>query len=172
MKASSTLAAVLAEVSMKTSPCSRAKASPSSRFTSRRASRSLQEHACQISLVIVQKFSRPFVANEHDHHVAVAVLPGIFQPSGLRRCKKNIDHEISICLKMRTSRRRTKRGYKQCLLSMEYIFLFFNINIRNFENENEDEEKSKTDKERVLAWSILLGSGRSCCPHTLSPTNL
>ena len=102
MKASSTLAAVLAEVSMKTSPCSRAKASPSSRFTSRRASRSLQEHACQISLVIVQKFSRPFVANEHDHHVAVAVLPGIFQPSGLRRCKKNIDHEISICLKMRT----------------------------------------------------------------------
>ncbi|MPC20382.1 hypothetical protein E2C01_013323 [Portunus trituberculatus] len=41
MKASSTLAAVLAEVSMNTNPCSRANASPSSRFTSRRESRSL-----------------------------------------------------------------------------------------------------------------------------------
>jgi hypothetical protein len=41
MNASSTLAAVLAEVSMKMRPCSRAKASPSSRFTSLRASRSL-----------------------------------------------------------------------------------------------------------------------------------
>lgn len=39
---SSTLDAVLAEVSMKMSPCSLAKASPSSRFTSRRDSRSLR----------------------------------------------------------------------------------------------------------------------------------
>ena len=43
MKASSTLAAVLAEVSMKMSPCSLAKASPSSLFTSLLASRSLRE---------------------------------------------------------------------------------------------------------------------------------
>ena len=27
------------------------------------------------------------------------------------------------------------------------------------------------ERERVLAWSILLSSGRSCCPHTLSPTS-
>lgn len=40
---SSTLAAVLAEVSMKMRPCSLAKASPSSFFTSRRDSRSLKQ---------------------------------------------------------------------------------------------------------------------------------
>ena len=51
---SSTLAAVLAEVSMKTSPCSRANASPSSFFTSRRLSKSLgsrnekQDSKCKI----------------------------------------------------------------------------------------------------------------------------
>lgn len=41
MKASSTLQAVLADVSMNIRPCSRAKASPSSLFTSLRDSRSL-----------------------------------------------------------------------------------------------------------------------------------
>ena len=60
-----------------------------------------------------------------------------------------ISESINKEKKMRTSRRRTKRGYKHGV----NISLFFNENIRNFENENEDEEKSKTDKERVLAWS-------------------
>ena len=40
--------------------------------------------------------ARPLVAYEHDHHVAVAVLPGIFQPSGLRRCKKHRSRDIHL----------------------------------------------------------------------------
>jgi len=46
---SSTLAAVLADVSMKINPCSRANASPSSFWTSRRAKRSLNKETGNVS---------------------------------------------------------------------------------------------------------------------------
>ena len=88
MKASSTLAAVLAEVSMKTRPCSLAKASPSSLFTSRRASKSLSID----NQNRMKSIARPFVAYEHDHHVTVAVLPRILQPCGL--CGKELKPRV------------------------------------------------------------------------------
>ena len=92
------MAAVLADVSMKMRPCSRAKASPSSLFTSRLASRSLSyktwtqlkyEHKFQFSFDtyiynflnwILQK-KLPFVADEHDNHITITMLTRIFEPS-------------------------------------------------------------------------------------------
>ena len=84
INASSTLAAVFAEVSIKMRPCSLAKASPSSLFTSRLASRSLERNSLRNlrPLCIDGKPGLPFVPDEHDDHVAVAVLPGVLQPGG------------------------------------------------------------------------------------------
>lgn len=82
MKASSTLAAVLADVSMKIRPCSRAKASPSSLLTSLLASKSLKPTPHDDSDKDKASNASPLVADEHDDHVAVAVLSGVLQPGG------------------------------------------------------------------------------------------
>lgn len=82
MNASSTLAAVFAEVSMNTRPCSRANASPSSRFTSRRASRSLKRSPV-IHLIHEKKFTSffsPFISNQHNNHIGIGMLSSVFQP--------------------------------------------------------------------------------------------
>ena len=65
MKASSTFAAVLADVSMKMRPCSRAKASPSSLFTSRRASRSLRK--IKIFVIHVLSDHEKCQCGKHDY---------------------------------------------------------------------------------------------------------
>ena len=45
-------------------------------------------------------FVLPFVAYEHDHHVAVAVLPGILQPCGLcgTGCEAKESESAQICM--------------------------------------------------------------------------
>ena len=42
--------------------------------------------------------ARPLVAYEHDHHVAVAVLPRVLQPCGLcgRECKPTLKKQSLI----------------------------------------------------------------------------
>lgn len=103
MNASSTFAAVLAEVSMKIRPCSRANASPSSFLTSRLASRSLKRdqrgnlrevippgsntaHAKRslpsrgLSAKGQAPLCPPLISNKHDNHIRIGMLSGIFQP--------------------------------------------------------------------------------------------
>lgn len=82
---SSTLEAVLAEVSMNMRPCSLANASPSSFFTSLLDSRSLDTHNVgarsiryaalhHIGSFLSGECVLPLVADEHDDHVGVGML--------------------------------------------------------------------------------------------------